>query len=93
MFYVFNTDGEFLRWNRRFEQMSGYSADEIRTMHPLDFIHEEDRSRVAERIEETFRVGDAIIEAHFLMKQGIARPYYFTGNRIEIDGQACWRWH
>ncbi|MFH1499029.1 MAG: PAS domain-containing protein, partial [Verrucomicrobiota bacterium] len=37
VFYLYDTAGKFLRWNRNFETVTGYDAAEIADMHPLDF--------------------------------------------------------
>src|SRR5690606_13761942 len=37
IFYFYDKEGRFLRWNRNFETASGYSAGEIARMHPMDF--------------------------------------------------------
>src|SRR5262249_34982337 len=36
--YFYDATGRFLRWNRNFETVTGYSAEEIGKMHPLDFF-------------------------------------------------------
>ena len=44
--YFYDERGRFLRWNRQFAAVSGYSAEEIALMHPLDFFAGDDRRRV-----------------------------------------------
>ena len=36
--YFYDQQGQFLRWNRNFEVVSGYSPEEISKMHPRDFF-------------------------------------------------------
>src|SRR5262249_10772794 len=36
--YFYDRNGRFLRWNRNFERVTGYSGEQIATMHPLDFF-------------------------------------------------------
>jgi len=36
--YLYDYTGKFLRWNRNFEVVSGYPADEIARMSPLDYF-------------------------------------------------------
>ena len=38
IFYFFDDTGKFLRWNKNFEEVSAYSAEEILNMSPLDFF-------------------------------------------------------
>lgn len=87
--YFYDSDGRFLRWNRNFEAVTGYSGAEIAGMHPLDFFRGDDRTRVAQRIVEVFDKGESSIEAGFVAKDGAAKPYFFTGRKITFDGQPC----
>ncbi|TDU66454.1 PAS domain S-box-containing protein [Prosthecobacter fusiformis] len=87
--YFYNDQGRFMRWNKNFESVSGYTAEEISTMHPLDFFSSEDQRPLEERIAEVFDQGESYIEAPFQSKNGRSSPYYFTGRRVEYDGQRC----
>ncbi len=40
IFYLFDEDGHFIRWNRNFEIVTGYASKEIEKMNPLDFFSE-----------------------------------------------------
>ncbi len=86
--YFYDQQGRFLRWNRNFVTVSGYSAEEIAQMHPLDFFSGDDKRRVQERIAEVFESGQSAIEASFVSKSGRAIPYFFTGRRVIVDGAA-----
>ena len=85
IFYFFDDTGKFLRWNKNFEEISAYSAEEILNMSPLDFFQGEDRNRVGERIKDVFEKGKSSVEADFISKNGIITPYYFSGMRLTID--------
>jgi PAS domain S-box-containing protein len=87
IFYFFDQSGKFLRWNRNLEVISGYSTGEIAQMHPLDFFEGQEKELIAERIQQVFERGQSDAEANFTTKDRLLFPYYFTGNRIEIDGQ------
>jgi two-component system, cell cycle sensor histidine kinase and response regulator CckA len=89
IFYLFSKEGRFLRWNRNFETVSGYSADEFRIMHLLDFVLEEDRSLVEKRVAEVLEKGESFAEAHMLSKDGTRTFYYLTGVRVDIGGTPC----
>ena len=86
IFYCFDEHGRYLRWNRNFMTVSGYSAEEISCMSPAQFSSNRDRLRAQERIELAFRTGYAELEADFLTKDGREIPYYFTGRRIVVAG-------
>ncbi|TLY50898.1 MAG: PAS domain S-box protein [Gammaproteobacteria bacterium] len=84
--YFYDDRGRFLRWNRNFEIASGYSAEEIAQMHPLDFFAHADKALLEERIAEVFKGGAATVEAPLRAKDGSTTPYFFTGRRVDLDG-------
>lgn len=85
--YLYDQDGRFVRWNRSFLDVTGYSIDELAVMTPLDFFRGDDVTSVAERIGQVFATGVGQVEADLVTKAGRAIPYYLTGRRIELDGQ------
>ncbi len=87
--YLYDEDGHFLRWNRNFEVVSGYSRGEIARMHPRDFFPESDWMDLNARVKEVFTSGESFLEANFLSKGGTVTPYYFTGRRTIYDGKIC----
>jgi PAS domain S-box-containing protein len=89
IFYLFDIRGRYLRWNKNFERVTGYSHLEIAGMHPLDFITSKDRQLLAEKIGKVFTAGEAAMEAELLSKGGRATAYFFTGRRIYFDGRPC----
>lgn len=86
VFYVIGPSGRLLRWNARFESVSGYSADELRGRQAHRFFEGDDRRRVAEAVLRVFGTGDTQVEAAFITKDGEALPMLFSGSRIVIDG-------
>jgi PAS domain S-box-containing protein len=89
IFYLYDASGRFLRWNDNFERVSGCTAQELASMHPLDFFAEEDKALLSARIAEVFELGESSVEAPFLTKGGRRTPYFFTGKRIVFEGAAC----
>jgi len=87
LFYVFDKDGNFLRWNKAFEDFSGYNAKEIMQMHPLDFIEDADKQLMEQRISQVFENGSANLEASFITKKGERIPFYFTALLHNYDGK------
>lgn len=87
VFYFYDHSGKFLRWNKNLEVVTGYSAEEIGKMHPLDFFDGQDKEYIAARIQQVFERGESDAEANFTAKNGELFPFYYTGRRIEIDGQ------
>lgn len=89
VFYFFDVNGKFIRWNKEFERATGYSPEEISEMHPIDFFPEEQKSYIAGRIEGVFVKGINDAEASFLTKSGKLVPYYFKAVMINLEGKPC----
>jgi PAS domain S-box-containing protein len=87
VFYFYDQAGKFLRWNRNLEVLTGYSAEEIAQMHPLDFFTGQEKELIAQRIQRVFDEGASDAEANFTTKDLEVLPFYFTGKRIELEGQ------
>lgn len=89
VFYLFSEKGKYLLWNKNFEQVSGYSAEEIARMSPLDFVDQDEKEAIEEKISEVFATGETSIEANFLCKDRSKIPYLFTGKKAEFDNVPC----
>ncbi len=87
IFFLLDTKRNLVRWNRNLEEVTGATAEEIRAAHALDFVDPVDRERVAEAISTTLREGSAEIDAGLVAPNGSIVPYFFTGNRVTLDGQ------
>lgn len=87
--YFYDENGRFLRWNENFERVSGYSGEEIARMHPLDFFSPEEQGILQQRIGEVFERGESYVEASLLSKDGTAKPHFFTGRRVILNGMTC----
>lgn len=86
LFSLSSAEGRFLMWNRRLEQLSGYSADQIGSLPPLDLIAPEHRARVAQRIREAFHSGAGSINADFLCRDGKRITHHFMARRLDWHG-------
>jgi PAS domain S-box-containing protein len=81
-------NGKFLRWNRNFAAVSGYSDEEIAGMRPWDFSSS-DQPLARERFYDALREGSGTVEAPFLTKDGRSIPHLFISNRLVFDGNVC----
>jgi PAS domain S-box-containing protein len=86
IFFIFDENGKFLRWNRKLETVTGYSAEEIARQTPFDHLREDCKELVATRMREVFSNGRAELEVVFVSKAGKEVPYYCQGHRIVLDG-------
>ncbi|MES2893845.1 MAG: PAS domain S-box protein [Bacteroidota bacterium] len=89
VFYLYTSEGKFLRWNKNLETVTGYTSAEIEKLHPLDLFHDAEKVLLTEKIGNVFVVGQDNVEANFLTKDGTQIPYYFSGMKIEYEGQIC----
>lgn len=89
VFYLYDRNLSFLRWNRNFEVVSGYDGEQIARMRPADFISSADHGQLAQRIAEVFAQGHSELEADFRSADGRLTPYYFTGLRVLLDEEPC----
>lgn len=83
-FYVYNNQGKLVRWNKKTEQVTGYTADEMLYMPGTDFFKGDDKSLIASQMQEVFEKGESEAEAHLVTKHGDRIPYYFTGSKTII---------
>jgi PAS domain S-box-containing protein len=87
VFHLCDENRRILRWNQNLERVTGYAAEDIAHMTPLDFVPPEFRGVVTGRIEAGFREGGADGEGALLARDGTVTPYYFTGKRILLGGE------
>ncbi len=93
--YFYDEHGRFLRWNRNFESVSGYSGEEIARMHPLDFFPAPERELLKGRIAEVFERGSSFIEANFRAKDGSSKPLLSpdgASNSMASPASSAWGW-
>jgi PAS domain S-box-containing protein len=89
VFFLFNQKGEFLLWNKKFEEVSEYSVSELKNIHPLNFFDGKDLQPAQVAIERAFVEGEATVELTFISKSGKFNPYFFTAVAIEYNGENC----
>lgn len=87
LFYAIDDNANLIQTNDKFSEVSGYSSDEIKKMHGMDFFAGEDKRLIEAKIREVFEKGESNTEADFISRDGKAIPYYFTGSRIMKDGK------
>lgn len=68
--------------------VAGYSAAELKGRSALDLIAPADRPRVAAKIAEVLREGQATTDLDLLTAGGEAIPCLFHGRRLESGGEA-----
>ncbi len=89
IFYLYNRHRKFLRWNKNFETVSGYSTDEVTQMNPLDFFDEDEKKLLKNKIANVFKTGMDSVEANFLTKDRRKIPYFLNGFLANFEGEDC----
>jgi len=85
IFYLYDEDGNNVRWNRNHEILTGFSAEEISQRKILDWFDEDEKKHIASRVKETFTRGQSDAEGNLIVKNGERVPYYFTAMRMIAD--------
>ena len=85
IFYVFDKNLRLVKWNKYFEQVLGYSPQELAGFYALDFYRKEDAKSIMEKMQEAFTVGRASTYSTGLTKDGLGIPFFLTGVRTVIN--------
>lgn len=89
IFYLCDSEGKFLRWNKNFERLSGYPASEISMMSIEYFLSGNEKDHINQYMKKSFATGYGETEALFLTKSGKKYPYYFTCRAVNFEDKDC----
>lgn len=87
VFYWYDENLKFIRWNKQFEIVTGYTSEEIASMKPTDFFKGEGLTYIIDRLNHVFQHGHGDAEADFISKDGVSHPYFFNAIRVHFDGR------
>ena len=84
--YLYDEQGHLLRWNKKHEEMTGYSSAELDHFYILDWYKDEpeDIDRVSKGIQKALTEGFATAEANLITKSGSKILFDFTAARLDI---------
>jgi PAS domain S-box-containing protein len=85
LFYLFNREGRFIRWNKNLEHVTGYSSEEIRHMQPEQFFIPAEAELVLDKIDDVFTLGHAEIVLSLQTKSKEEHTYQFKGQKVNIN--------
>jgi PAS domain S-box-containing protein len=85
-FFMYDEDGNCIRWNNKFSKSTGYGEQEIAYMGPVDYFLDTQKELIKQKISQVFEKGEAQIEATLVTKHGKEIPYLFSVARL-IDQQ------
>jgi len=83
VFYVFDLNGRFLRWNNALSAVTGYSDNEISTKKITDFFLGGDIQKISNTIEMVVKNGNSKVEVEFVVKNGRHINYEFNGTLLK----------
>lgn len=87
--YLYDDQGNLVRWNKKHEELTGYSSEELSRITISDWYKDDEKSiqAVTEGIRKTLEDGSGEAEANLQKKDGTSIPMYFTAVRLELDGR------
>lgn len=88
MIYLYDDQSRLVRWNKKHEDITGYSSEELSKMNLLDWFNGDDKSQMAvkEGINRAVEYGFGDAEAELKKKDGTIVPMYFTASAFYLDG-------
>ncbi len=86
--YALDATGRLRFWNRGLEVAAGRRADQLDGLSAAELFEGADKDAVIARIGEVLERGRSNVEAELLGPNGQRTPYYMTGMRLDIAGQA-----
>ena len=84
--YVMNMEGRLVRWNKNYQDLTGYSAEELPNKTPADFLSEAHNKTVTEELQKIVEDGkERSVEYDIITKSGkIVPDYYGSGKLVTI---------
>ncbi len=83
---MYDDQQRLVRWNKKQEEVLGYSDEELKHIHTTDLIVEEDKDLVKSVVEQVLTKGEiGEVEASLMLKNGKKIPFYFSAARIILE--------
>jgi diguanylate cyclase (GGDEF)-like protein/PAS domain S-box-containing protein len=86
IFFMIDERGRFQHWNANLESVTGYSAEELQAMSPLDLFAPDLHGEVSKALNMALEHGKASLEAPLRTRFGKTRPHNYYGKRVVIAG-------
>ena len=88
MIYLYDSKRRLVRWNKKHEDITGYSPDELSKVSVLDWFKGDEKSKkiISDSIDKVFIEGFSDCEAPLQRKDGTTVPMYFTLSNLYLDG-------
>ncbi len=80
--YVLDTQANMIKWNKKTEEATGYSADELAHMIAFELVPENERPDIINAINDAYEKNYVEVKAHLRRKDGTVVPYQWSGAPI-----------
>ena len=89
LIYLYDNQSRLVRWNKKHEEMTGYSSEELSQMSYLDWFKDDEESLkvIMEGMNRAREYGFGDGEAKLQKKDGTIVPMYFTGSALYLNGK------
>jgi PAS domain S-box-containing protein len=85
LLFVADLEGNLLRWNSRFEAVTGYSAAGIAELDPLEFFADRDAESIADVFERVEAGEEVTEEVDLVTSDGETIPYEVTVSPVDEE--------
>ena len=89
MIYLFDDQYKLIRWNKKHEDITGYSSEELSKMRLLDWYKQDEKSQtdLIASLKKIAEEGSGEAEVEIQRKDGSGVPMYFTATALKLDGK------
>lgn len=84
-FFMYDAQGQLVRWNEQVPSTTGYSEEDIKQMTPTDFFSGDARKKMKEKVEEVFAGDECQFEITIDKKDGTTAPFLLGMSRFTMD--------
>lgn len=88
-FAIYSFEKGYLQWNKKLEEVLGYSLADVVSMGPLDFYDDADKEMVAQKMQDDAEVVAVEFDAVVIAKDGRRVPIAHYVKAIIYNGQKC----
>ncbi|PKM60964.1 MAG: hypothetical protein CVU99_05365 [Firmicutes bacterium HGW-Firmicutes-4] len=85
--YVYDEAGKLIKWNKKHEEMTGYSDQELAQMMIDQWFEGDDLVRVMAAVDDVFKKGYAEVDANLITKGGKKLLIRSNGVVMTLDGK------
>ena len=86
-FFIIDAEAKMHQWNDSLETMTGYTAEEVASMHGLSFFSPDDQPALLEALREVIEKGETEVKAKVISKSGTSFPLLMKASKTVIDGE------